>query len=80
MKDFDGVFSDPQVRAVEMVTTVQHPRIGELKVIRTPLGFSETPPSIRRPPPLVGDHNQEILRELGYDDDAIATMEEEGVL
>jgi crotonobetainyl-CoA:carnitine CoA-transferase CaiB-like acyl-CoA transferase len=80
VKDFDGVFSDPQVQAVEMVTTVRHPRIGELKVIRTPLTFSETPPSIRRPPPLVGEHNEEILRELGYDDDAIASMEEEGVL
>ncbi len=79
VKDFDGVFSDPQVQAVEMVATVEHPRIGELKVIRTPLSFSQTPPSIRRPPPLVGEHSEEILHELGYEDDAIAAMHDEGV-
>jgi len=79
VKDFDGVFTDPQVVAREMVATVDHPRAGALKVIRAPLSFSETPPTIRRPPPLVGEHNAEILRDLGYDDAAIAQLEAEKV-
>ncbi|HEY8287054.1 MAG TPA: CoA transferase [Chloroflexota bacterium] len=79
VKDFEGVFSDPQVVAREIVTTVKHPRIGELKLIRAPIVFSETPATVRRPPPLVGEHNAEILRELGYDETAQARLGAEGV-
>ena len=80
VKDFDEVFDDPQVKAAELLATVEHPRIGPLKLIRAPLSLSETPPVIRRPPPLVGEHNQEILQSLGYDDATIARFQEEGVL
>lgn len=78
VKDFDGVFSDPQVLAREIVTAVEHPRVGELKLIRAPLVFSETPAAVRRPPPLVGEHNDEILQELGYDEAARAELSAEG--
>ena len=78
VKDFDGVFSDPQVLASAIVATVERPRIGPLKVIRAPLVMSDTPPAIRCAPPLVGQHNAELLRELGYDDAAIARLDEEG--
>jgi crotonobetainyl-CoA:carnitine CoA-transferase CaiB-like acyl-CoA transferase len=80
VKDFEGIFSDPQVAAAEIVESVQHPGIGPLKVIRTPITMSETPASIRRPSPKVGEHNHEILRDLGYDDTRIARLEEQGVL
>jgi crotonobetainyl-CoA:carnitine CoA-transferase CaiB-like acyl-CoA transferase len=79
VKDFDGVFGDPQVLASAIVATVEHPRIGPLNVIRAPLVMSDTPPAIRCAPPLVGQHNAELLRELGYDDAAIARLEEEGL-
>ena len=80
VKDFEAIFSDPQVAATEIVTTVEQPNIGPLKVIRTPITLSGTPATIRRPSPKVGEHNQEILREAGYDDAAIAQLEKEGVL
>lgn len=80
VKDFAAIFKDPQVEAAEIVTTVDHPNIGPLKVIRAPISLSATPASIRRPCPQVGQHNQEILHELGYDDAAIAQLEKEGVL
>ena len=80
VKDFEAIFSDPQVEASQIVTTVEHPKIGPLKLIRTPITLSDTPSSIRRPSPRVGEHNEEILRELGYDDSKIEQLEKEGVL
>ncbi len=80
VNDFESLFNDPQVQAAEIVTTVDQPKSGPLKVIRTPISMSATPPSIRRPNPAVGEHNQEILRELGYQDAEISELEREGVL
>jgi crotonobetainyl-CoA:carnitine CoA-transferase CaiB-like acyl-CoA transferase len=80
VKDFEAIFNDPQVAAAEIVTTVDQPNIGPIKVIRAPITLSGTPATIRRPSPKVGEHNQEILREAGYDDAAIAQLEKEGVL
>ena len=80
VKDFEAIFNDPQVAAAEIVTTVEQPNIGPLKVIRAPITLSGTPATIRRPSPKVGEHNQEILREAGYDDAAIGQLEKEGVL
>src|SRR5271169_4332559 len=80
VKDFEAIFSDPQVEAAQIVTTVAQPNIGPLKLIRAPITLSDTPASIRRPCPRVGEHNEEILRELGYDDSKIEQLEKEGVL
>lgn len=57
------VFADPQVLAREMVVSVEHPAIGELKLVGIPFKFSATPASIRRPPPLLGEHTAEVERE-----------------
>jgi len=80
VKDFEAIFNDPQVEAAQIVTTVEQPNIGPLKLIRAPITLSKTPASIRRPCPRVGQHNEEILRELGYDDSQIEQLEKEGVL
>jgi crotonobetainyl-CoA:carnitine CoA-transferase CaiB-like acyl-CoA transferase len=80
VKDFAAIFSDPQVEAAQIVTTIEQPNIGPLKLIRAPITLSDTPASIRRPCPRVGEHNEEILRELGYDDSEIEQLEKGGVL
>ncbi|HEY1015788.1 MAG TPA: CoA transferase [Herpetosiphonaceae bacterium] len=59
------VLRDPQVLAREMVVTVAHPTIGDLKLVGIPFKFSDTPASIRRPPPLLGEHSAEVRREFG---------------
>jgi formyl-CoA transferase len=60
------VFSDAQVQARELAVRVEHPTLGALQTLGTPLKMSETPLDVRRRAPLLGEHTDEILREIGY--------------
>lgn len=59
------VLADPQVHARDMVVAVQHPTIGDLRLLGIPFKFSETPAKIRRHPPLLGEHTTEIRQQYG---------------
>jgi succinate---hydroxymethylglutarate CoA-transferase len=73
--------ADPQTQARAMIETVKHPAIGELKLVGMPYKFSGTPASVRRPPPILGEHTEEILREeLGLDAAAIAGLRRDRVI
>jgi crotonobetainyl-CoA:carnitine CoA-transferase CaiB-like acyl-CoA transferase len=80
VQNFDDLLADPQVAHNELIQTVHHPKAGPIKVIGIPMKFSETPGTIRLAPPLVGEHNREILDELGYTASEIDQYEEEGVI
>jgi crotonobetainyl-CoA:carnitine CoA-transferase CaiB-like acyl-CoA transferase len=73
--------ADPQTEARQMIETVAHPTIGDLRLTGVPYKFSGTPASVRRPPPLLGEHTEEILHEeLGLDAAAIAALRQDGVI
>ncbi len=65
LRTIGQVLTDPQVLAREMVVSVPHPTIGDLKLLGIPFKFSGTPASIRRPPPLLGEHTAEVVAEYG---------------
>jgi crotonobetainyl-CoA:carnitine CoA-transferase CaiB-like acyl-CoA transferase len=68
----DHVLADPQTQAREMIVDIPHPRIPDLKLLGLPIKLSGTPGSVRLPPPLKGQHTEEVLRDLGYSHTDIA--------
>ena len=54
---------DPQTAARSMVAEVHHPKIGPMRTLGVPVKLSETPGSVRRPAPLLGEHTREVTRE-----------------
>jgi crotonobetainyl-CoA:carnitine CoA-transferase CaiB-like acyl-CoA transferase len=65
INNFEQVFSMPNVKEREMLIQMEHPTIGELPLVGSPLKMSDTPVEYRLPPPLMGEHTEEVLRELG---------------
>jgi crotonobetainyl-CoA:carnitine CoA-transferase CaiB-like acyl-CoA transferase len=79
----DQVFEDPHVKAREMVVNIPHPLAGPdgAQLIASPLRLSETPVEYRHHPPLLGQHTDEVLRDvLGYDADRITGLRESGAI
>jgi len=77
----DRVFADPQVLARQMLVEMEHPKVGKFKLVGSPLKLSETPVEYRIPPPLLGEHTEEVLRNvLGYDRETIARLREDRVI
>jgi CoA:oxalate CoA-transferase len=74
------VFSDPQVLAQEMVLEVEHPGYGPVRMTGFPVKLGATPAQLRRPAPALGEHTDEVLRELGYAPERIAALRRDGVV
>ncbi|MFQ5881039.1 MAG: CaiB/BaiF CoA transferase family protein [Candidatus Methylomirabilales bacterium] len=75
------VFAGPQVKAREMIVEVPHPALGTVKMTGVPLKLSATPGQIKHPPPLLGEHTEEVLRAwLGMSAAEIQGLHSDGVI
>lgn len=81
VQNIQEVFESEQVRATGMLREIDHPTAGKVRMAGLPVKFSGTPASIRLAPPLLGEHNDQVLKEwLELDDAAVAELRDKGTL
>jgi crotonobetainyl-CoA:carnitine CoA-transferase CaiB-like acyl-CoA transferase len=75
------VLADPAVRHLGMIQEVEHPTLGPVPLLGVPFAVGGALPTIRRPPPRLGEHTEEILRDvLGLEPTEVEALRREGVL
>jgi succinate--hydroxymethylglutarate CoA-transferase len=81
ISNIQETFNHPQIVARGLVHEIDHPRAGKIKVVGPPIKYSDAEPSVRLPPPLLGQHTDEVLGEvLGYSPEAIQNLRNEGAI
>ena len=77
----DQVFEHPQLKARRILTELPHPTAGSVEMVRSPMNLCRTPPAPQYPPPLLGEHTEEILTNyLGYNSKDVTALREQGVV
>jgi CoA:oxalate CoA-transferase len=79
VNNFKEVFDDPQIIARGVVQELDHPRLGRMRTTRNPILLDHDGPAIARHSPMLGEHSEEVLRELGYSPAAIRDLVAAGV-
>jgi crotonobetainyl-CoA:carnitine CoA-transferase CaiB-like acyl-CoA transferase len=79
VNNFKEVFDDPHMIARGIVKDVAHPRLGKMRAVRNPILLDHDGPEIERHAPMLGEHSEEVLRQLGYSDDTIKELVTAGV-
>lgn len=80
IQTIDDVLKDPQAAANDYIVEADHPVLGRVKLVGSPISYSETPATIRSFAPECGEHTEEILVDLGYDWETIGQFREEGIV
>ncbi len=80
INNLDEVFADPQVQARGMTVPMAHPLSDQLQLVANPIKLSATPVQYRRPPPLLGQHTDELLGEAGMTPAEVQALREQGVI
>ncbi|HJV56056.1 MAG TPA: CoA transferase, partial [Methylomirabilota bacterium] len=78
--DVKQVYENEQIRHLKMAVPVEHPALGEVLVQAPPVTLSRTPGAVRTPAPDTGEHNDQILTELGYSPTDIDTLRRDKVI
>jgi formyl-CoA transferase len=76
----DEVFTDRQVQHLGMRQTVQHPVLGPIDLVGNAVSLSATPAAIRLPPPLLGEHTEQILAEIAYSKEEVQKLREQKII
>lgn len=76
----DQAFDDPQVKARECVEILKHPEVGEIKITKSPLRFSDLNIQSKYAPPLLGEHTAEVLLELGYSVEEVLELKDNRII
>jgi crotonobetainyl-CoA:carnitine CoA-transferase CaiB-like acyl-CoA transferase len=74
INNYAEALADPQILARDMVVTVDHPTLGAMRTLGSPIKLSATPPEVRRRAPHLGEHTEDVLREAGLDEAHVATL------
>jgi len=80
VRDLRAVFADAQVQHLGVRQMVRHPVTGDIEISAAPYHLSATPPTVRKPPPRLGEHTERWLREVGVDSEEMAQLEREGAI
>jgi crotonobetainyl-CoA:carnitine CoA-transferase CaiB-like acyl-CoA transferase len=80
INNYEQVFADPQVVAREMVVETDHPTLGRLRTLGSPLKMSATPPDVSRRAPRLGEHTDEVLAEAGLTAEEISALRLSGAV
>lgn len=78
--NYQQVFEDPHTIERRMLEEYEHPVAGTVKVLGIPVKLSATPGSIRLPAPLIGEHSEDVFRELGLSTERLQQLRDEGVI
>lgn len=80
INDIKEVFAEEQLKARDMLVNVEHPTAGTVPLVASPLKYSRTPVTVRRHPPTVGEHTDEVLQELGINAEEIETLKQKNII
>jgi crotonobetainyl-CoA:carnitine CoA-transferase CaiB-like acyl-CoA transferase len=78
INDYAHVFTDPQVVAREMVVETDHPTLGKMRTLGSPIKLSATPAHVGRAAPRLGEHTEEVLRDAGFSESEIDLLLQRG--
>jgi len=77
---YDQILDDPHIKARKMVVEIDHPKIGRMKSLGLPVKSSGELVQIRTPAPWLGQHSDEILKSIGYQDEQLAALHAQDII